>query len=469
MALLPSLKRTKIVVTVGPASDDFDAMQAMVRAGANCIRLNMSHSTPEESALVVKQARSISTKLNKPLAIIVDLQGPKIRLGQLPAEGLVLRAGSELTFAYGDSYSEGKPIPVQHDIAKYVKAGQPLFLRDGMVEIRVAKVRGGVISGKVLNNGMVYSKQGINLPDTDFGGDIITPKDIEDIAFAAAHDVDYVALSFVQKAKDIQGLRQRLRRLNADCGIIAKIETKVAVANLREIIQAADGVMVARGDLAVETKPEQVPIIQKQIIDYARECQKPAIVATQMLESMINAPQPTRAEVSDVSTAVVQGADAVMLSGESAVGKYPVEAVALMRRIITYTEANRFDSIAATSFGDQTQSNAISAAAITLANQIGARLILAETSSGQTARNLCSFRPEPLIVAVTHQARVYNQMALMWGTRSYLVKNPAKVTEEVIRMLRQELGVTQGEVIIRASGKNPGVAGGTDTLRIEVI
>jgi pyruvate kinase len=469
MALIPSLKRTKIVATIGPASDGFEAMQAMVRAGANCIRLNMSHGTHEELAMVIKHARSISTKLNKPLAVIADLQGPKIRLGELPAEGLVLRARSELTFAYGDTYTQGKPIPVQHNIAKYVKAGQPLFLRDGTVEVRITKVRGGVIYGKVLNSGMVYAKQGINLPDTDFSGEILTSKDHDDIAFVAAHDIDYVALSFVQTAGDITGLRRRLQRLGADSKIIAKIETKTAVANLREIIEVADGVMVARGDLAVETKPEQVPIIQKRIIDYAREYQKPAIVATQMLESMIDSPQPTRAEVSDVSTAVVQGADAVMLSGESAIGKYPVETVALMRRIITYTEANRFDSIAATSFGDQTQPNAISAAAITLANQIGARIILAETSSGQTARNLCSFRPEPLVVAVTHQARVYNQMALMWGTRSYLVKNPAKVTEEIVQMLRHELGVTRGEVIIRASGKNPGVAGGTDTLRIEVV
>lgn len=469
MALTSSLKRTKIIATIGPASNSYEAMEAIVKAGVNGLRLNMSHGTHSEHAQVVTYARRISAKHGKPLAVIADLQGPKIRLGQLPPDGLVLRAGTTVAFTHGDSYTAGKPIPIQHDISKYVAKGQPLFLRDGMVEVEVSSVRGAVISGKVLNNGVVYSKQGINLPDTDLGGDILTPKDLEDIKFAASHDVDYVALSFVQRPEDIVGLRRRLKRLGADVAIIAKIETKAATAHLHEIIEVADAVMVARGDLAIETKPEAVPVIQKRIIDYARESQKMAIVATQMLDSMISSPQPTRAEVSDVATAVVQGADAVMLSGESAIGKYPIETVALMRRIIKHTEANRFDSIVAANFGNHTQRNAISAAAITLAEQIDARIILAETSSGQTARNLCSFRPEALIVAVTHKKRVWQQLALLWGARSYLIKDPSSAASETLQMLRMEHNTARGDMIICVSGKNAGVTGGTDKLELQVV
>ena len=469
MTLVPSLKRTKIIATIGPASNGYEVMEAIIHAGVNGLRLNMSHGTHAEHAQVIKYARKISAKRRKPLAVIADLQGPKIRLGQLPADGLVLRSGSEVRFTHGDSYTEGQPVPIQHDVSRYVAKGQPLFLRDGMVQAEIIHVRGPVITARVLNSGVVYSKQGINLPDTDLGGDILTPKDLEDIKFAASHDVDYVALSFVQRPEDIEGLRRRLKRLGADAGIIAKIETKAATTHLHEIIEVADAVMVARGDLAIETKPEAVPVIQKRIIDYARECQKVAIVATQMLESMISSPQPTRAEVSDVATAVVQGADAVMLSGESAIGKYPVETVALMRRIIHHTEANRFDSIMATSFGSRTQRNAISAAAITLAKQIDAPIILAETSSGQTARNLCSFRPEALIVAVTHKKRVFQQLAVLWGARSYLIKDPKKAADETLQMLRMEHNTRVGDTIIRVSGQNPGVTGGTDSLQLEVV
>ncbi len=468
MAIIPDLKRTKILATIGPASSGYEVMEAIIRAGVNGLRLNMSHGTHEEHALVIKHARVISKKLGKPLAVVADLQGPKIRLGQLPSDGLPMTMGSEVKFAYGNTYVTGKPVPVQHDISKYVKKGQPLFLRDGMVETEITKVAGGVVHVKVLNSGIVFSKQGINLPDTDLGGDILTPKDIGDIKFATEQDVDYIALSFVQTASDIRGLRHRLTRRKATCGIIAKIETKAAVSHLWEIIQESDAVMVARGDLAIETRPEMVPVIQKRIIDYARNSQKVAIVATQMLESMISSPQPTRAEVSDVATAVVQGADVVMLSGESAMGKYPVETVAMMRRIIVYTERNRWEAISSNEFGDKSQSNAISAAAISMAVQIQATVILAETSSGQTARNLCSFRPDALVVAVTHQPRVFQQLALVWGARSYLISNPDGAATEALSMLKHEHNVERGDIIIRTSGNTPGLTGGTDSLQLHV-
>jgi pyruvate kinase len=469
MALAPNLKRTKIVATIGPASKDPEVMEAMVRAGVNGLRLNMSHGTHEEHSGFIKTARAISKELGKPLAVIVDIQGPKIRLGELPKEGVVLELGSTVMISHGDTYSVGGPLPVQHDIGKYLKVGEPIFLRDGMVKLEVIDISKGLISGKVLNSGIVFSRQGINLPDTDLGGDIITAKDEADIGFAAEHDVDFVALSFVQTGKDIDRLRSMLNKRNAVCGIIAKIETKAAVENLKEVMTAAEGVMVARGDLAIETQPESVPIIQQRIIERAQRHQKVCIVATQMLESMISSPQPTRAEVSDVATAVMQGADCVMLSGESAMGKYPVETVSLMRKVIVYTERNRPESITAVDFGGRGKRNAISAAAIAMADQIGAKIILAETSSGQTARNLSSFRPDALVVAVTHDVRVFQQLALVWGTRSYLIHAPEQAAEETMRMLRQEHNVKVGDVIIRAWGRQPGVTGGTDTLQIQVV
>lgn len=468
MALKPALKRTKILATYGPASSSPEVLESMAKAGVNGFRLNMSHGQLSEHAAFVKTIRKISGKLSKPIALVADLQGPRIRLGQLPAEGLAIVAGSEYRFGFGDSY-EGGVIPVQHDIAKYMKKGQPVYLKDGMVQLEVESVSKGVVKALAKTPGVVVSKQGMNLPETDLGGEILTEKDLDDLFFICKQDIDFIALSFVQTAADIERLRDLVKRHKGTASIIAKIETRAAADNLRPIIEASDGVMVARGDLAIETKPEMVPALQQRIIQLAKEQQKIAIVATQMLDSMITSPQPTRAEVSDVATAVVQGADAVMLSGESAVGKYPIETVALMRRVIVYTETNRMESITATHFGDTSKQNAISAAAITLAGQIGARLILAETSSGQTARNLCSFRPEAMVVAVTHTPRVYQQLALLWGARSYLISDMSKAAEETLRMLRQEHNVVRGETIIKASGSRPGVTGGTDKLELEVV
>ncbi|HEX7260123.1 MAG TPA: pyruvate kinase, partial [Candidatus Saccharimonadia bacterium] len=278
-----------------------------------------------------------------------------------------------------------------------------------------------------------------------------------------------VALSFVQSPSDISSLRQRLHDMKADCGILAKIETKAAAEQVEGIVEAAEGAIVARGDLAVETLPEQVPVIQKRVIESARQHQKIAIVATQMLESMIHSPQPTRAEVQDVATAVAQGADAVMLSGESAVGEYPVEAIALMRRIIVYTENHRWQNITAKAFGEGTQANAISAAAITLAHKMKAKFILAETVSGRTVRNLCSFRPEEMVIAVTPKQRVYQRLALVWGARCYLISDPATAAEESMSLLREEHNVVKGDIVVRASGQRPGVEGGTDTIQVEVV
>jgi pyruvate kinase len=469
VAKIDTNKRTKIVATIGPASRSQTMIDNLARAGMNCTRLNMSHGTHEEHKEVIDRARKASERLGKPLAVLADLQGPKIRLGVLPEAGLELKEGDTVEFKYGDQYHDGNPIPVQHDLSKYVKVGQPIYLRDGIVEAEVTAVKGSVIEAKLLNTGVVFSKQGINLPDTDLGGDILTEKDLRDIEFAGKNDVDYVALSFVQSAKDITNLRKRLRDLGSDALIVAKIETKAAIQNIEEIIAATDVIMVARGDLAVEIGPERVPVIQRKLVHLGQKQQKPVIVATQMLESMISSPQPTRAEVSDVATAVAQGADAVMLSAESATGKYPAETVALMKRVILYNEHNRLFSIARHEDGDQSNRTAISLAVITLARQTNAKLILAETASGKIARHITSFRPDTLVLGVTDQRRTYNQLAIVWGTRSYLIKNPKTAHQEVVALLKQEHNVTPGDIIVRTSGSTAGVTGNTNTIQIEKI
>lgn len=466
------LKKTKILATIGPASRSSVKLEGLLRAGVNGIRLNMSHGTHAEHAETIHMVRSISRKLDKPIAILADLQGPKIRLGRLPEKGLSLTEGQAVELEISSrQYSPNQPIPLQYNIAPYIKPGHNISLRDGMIGLEVTGVKKSVVTAKVLSGGIVFTKQGVNLPQTHLDGNIMTEKDEIDMEFAASQDIDYIGLSFVQTAADITLLRSKLATFNTQIGIIAKIETGVAALHLKEIIKASDGVMVARGDLAAETKPEQVPILQMRIIELAKRYQKIAIVATQMLESMTNSPQPTRAEVSDVATAVMQGADAVMLSGETAIGVYPVETVRLMRRVILYTEENRDHGIEVEGFGTSTKRNAISAAAITLAARIGARIILAETLTGQTARNLCSFRPSVLIVSVTPNRRVYNQMALLWGARAYFVDtdDPSIASYETIKHLKSAHSVVVGEQIIHASGHQTGVTGGTDTLRLEVI
>lgn len=466
---LSSNKRTKIVATIGPASRSQDTINELAAAGMNCTRLNMSHGSHQEHAKTIEYARQASEKLHKPLAVMADLQGPKIRLGILPEAGLELKQGDLVQFKYGTEYHDGNPIPVQHDLSKYVQPGQPIYLRDGMVQGQIKSVKGSIIEAAIVNTGTVYSKQGINLPDTDLGGDILTEKDIEDIEFAASHDIDYVALSFVQSAQDIKNLRQRLRDLGSDALIISKIETKAAVQNIEEIVSATDAIMVARGDLAVEIGPERVPVIQRKLVYLGQKRHKPVIVATQMLESMVNSPQPTRAEVSDVATAVAQGADAVMLSAESATGQYPVETVSLMKRIILYNEHNRLFDISRLDHGEASNRTAISLAVITLAKQTEAKLILAETASGKIARHISSFRPDTLVLGVTHKRRTYNQLAIVWGARSYLIKDPSTANEEVVALLKKEHNVTSGDIVVRTSGSTAGVTGQTNTIQIEKI
>ena len=407
--------------------------------------------------------------------MLQDLQGPKIRLGVLNDNRHDVKKGDEIVLDYAAEHN-GNILPVQYNLAEKVKVGEPIYLFDGKIRTTVKAITSETaITLTVENDGFLMSKKGINLPDTDFGGDILTEKDLSDIEFGATQDYDYVALSFVQSDEDITNLRQILVSHGSDAHIIAKVETKAAIQPemLEAIVKASDGVMVARGDLAVEAGPEVVPIVQRRIIALCRKYGKLCIVATQMLASMVDAPEPTRAEVSDVATAVEQGADVVMLSDETANGSYPVEAVAAMRKTIMYTQENwPVNSVEHTPVGvDGSKRNAISRAAVTVAEEVGATAIIAETTSGATASNIAKMRPHLPICAVTSSPRTAQQLALTYATRSFVRPDGEKAGLELARELQaqQYFGEIESMVAVIVSGKQPGVVGGTDTVRVRVI
>jgi pyruvate kinase len=447
-------------------------MEAIIVAGVNGLRLNLSHGTQDQHAAVIKLARKLSAQHKKPVAIIVDLQGPKIRVGSLPGEGLPFVRGNTVRFKYGADYEKDGIVPLQYDVSKFLKSGERIFLRDGLIEVEVDSVDRHLITAKVLAPGLLFSNQGINLPDTDLEGEILTPKDIDDIRFATVNDADYIALSFVQTASDITNLREHVAKLKGNLKIIAKIETKAAVDNLDSIVEVADGLMVARGDLAIETKPEAVPAVQRRMIELGKQHRKPIIVATQMLESMITRLSPTRAEVSDVATAALEGSDAVMLSGETAIGKFPVESVKMMQRVISYTEreeSSKHEDCHGAHQAEPERNNAISAAAVLLARQLPAKILIAETATGQTALNISSLRPSVPVIMVTNNSRVYQQLAIVWGGKSYLQSAPADATKHVIELLKAAGNVKAGDSLVIASGNQPGVTGGTNTVSIRVV
>jgi len=466
-------KRTKILATVGPSSSTQEQIEAMITGGANGFRMNFSHATFDSAAAAIDTIRTASRNVGKPVAVLQDLQGPKIRLGML-RENVNVSAGDELILDHAVEHDGGHMLPVQYNLAAKVQPNQPLYLFDGKVKTTILEiVSDTAIKVRVENDGVLMSKKGINLPDTDFGGDIITEKDIADIRWGADKDIDYVSLSFVQSADDIRKLRTMLREYGSSARVIAKIETKAAIDNgtLEEIVRISDGVMVAPGDLAGEGGPEVVPIAQRRIIALCRKYGKLSIVATQMMASMVDNPEPTRAEVSDVATAVVLGADTVMLSDETAMGKYPLETVAAMKRVILYTQDNAPPAPISEVLGDEnTQRSAIGSAAVKLAEELKAEAIVAETKSGATARDIAAFRPNLPIVSVTSDQRAAQQLALIYANKSFVRPDGETAGLELARELqRQNFFDTEKATVVIVSGRQPGVIGATDTIRVRVL
>jgi pyruvate kinase len=466
-------KRTKILATLGPPTNNYESIEALATAGVNGFRLNFSHGSYEERDQQIEWIRTASEKLGKPVAILQDLQGPKIRLGNLN-ENMNVEAGDEIILDHAAEHN-GNVLPVQYNLAEKVEVGQPVYIFDGKIRTTVIEIPSETaIKLRVENSGTLMSRKGINLPDTDFGGDILTPKDIQDVEYGATKDIDYVALSFVQSADDINNLRQIMVGLGSTAQIISKIETKAAIKDeaLEEIVKASDGVMVARGDLAVEAGAEVVPIVQRRIIALCRKYGKLSIVATQMMASMVENPDPTRAEVSDVANAVIQGADTVMLSDETANGKYPLETVAAMKRVILYTQEHA--SVRALHEVVQmknTQQDAISTAAVNLAQQLNVAAIICETKSGATAANIAAHRPNLPIISVTSQKRSAQQLALSYANKSFVRPDGEKAGFELAKELKANnfFGGQDNLTVTIVSGKQPGLIGATDTIRVRVI
>jgi pyruvate kinase len=461
-------KKTKIVATVGPSTDSYELVLALIKNGADGLRLNFSHGTHEEHGQRIKWIRKASAEYGKPVAIIQDLQGPKVRLGDF--EGIInVQKDDKLEFKYKGEYIEGGPIPTQYDLSEKVKPGERLYIYDGRVRFSITSVKDGLVLATAENDGILIKRKGMNLPDTDFGGDIITEKDQRDIVYGSSEGLDYVALSFVQTADDIELLRTKLKALNSSARVISKIETKAAVDNLESIVAVSDAVMIARGDLAVETPAESVPIIQRKIIGLGRKYAKPTIVATQMLQSMTDMTEPTRAEVSDVATAVLIGADCVMLSDETASGKYPIEAIKTMRKVIYYTEAHSPLSVTYSDFDDQTMQGAVSESVISLAEKLHAKAIVVETKSGTTALQIAAHRPTIHTIAVTSDIRTAQQLAIVRNIRSYIRPNNRYAATKLTDWLLKNKVFNSGDVIVTASGKYPGVVGTTDTIKVRIL
>ncbi|MEY4745056.1 MAG: hypothetical protein RL272_1001 [Candidatus Parcubacteria bacterium] len=478
-------KRTKIVCTIGPASDKPETLEKMVAAGMNVARLNFSHGTHEYHAGLVKMIRELAEKTGEPIAVLQDLQGPKIRVGELPKEGVMLTKDELVTFTTDPKAGLPK-ISVTYDkLHEDVKPGDVILLDDGLIDVRVVKVEGHDIVCKVANGGPLTSHKGFNLPTATLSIPAITPKDKEDVKFGVAQHVDWIALSFVRNAKEIYDLRYMIKDIEAELGgdhayestirIVAKIEKHEALKNIDEIIEAVDGIMVARGDLGIETPAEDVPLWQKRIIDKCLHAAKPVIVATQMLDSMIRNPRPTRAEVSDIANAVIDHTDAIMLSGETASGKFPVEAVETMARVVRETEASKYDDLKTeheNCIACNTIEVSVSQAATVLAKDVGAKLVLVASMSGGTGRIVSRYRPELPILVATDTDRVRHQLNLSWGVVPFILPRCRTVEELVDRSvghLKKEKMVGIGDKIIVIAGEPVGSSGGVNLVEIREI
>ncbi len=470
----PFFKRTKIVCTIGPASEKLSTLTKMVRAGMNVARLNFSHGTYANHRMLVRNIRAAAKRVGVPVAILADLQGPKVRVGMLPKEGIVLRVGSEVFFRAGVETVHGSHLPIPYKaIARDLKRGDRILIDDGLIEVRVLGIRGEVIRTRVVVGGRVTSHKGFNVPTASLGLPAFTKKDRADLQFALHEGVDSVGLSFVRSPSDVREVRRLLNRYPKYRGVqlIVKIEKHEAVKNFDKILAIADGVMIARGDLGVETPAEDVPILQKQMIEKCLRAAKPVIVATQMLDSMIRNPRPTRAEISDVANAVIDHTDAVMLSGESATGKYPLLAVRILTKTIHETEASPYDDIALVKLRDHFRSEreAVSELAALIAGAPGIKLIVVTTMTGTTARFVSHLRPELPIVVVTNDARVARQLMLSWGVYP-IVAPRARTLGALFRSMRHEILkaklAKRGDRVVVVTGDPVGRPGTVNLVKI---
>jgi pyruvate kinase len=466
-------RRVKIVATLGPASTNEDTMRGLFEAGADVFRINMSHATPESFREAHTIVRKLESEFQRPIGILVDLQGPKLRIGSFDSGAIRLTEGDVLSFVRRESIGGLGRVHLPHpEIFQAVETGHTLLLDDGKFRLRVVEASDVRIDAEVIRGGVLASRKGISLPDTVLPLGALTDKDRADLELALSRGVGWIALSFVQRAQDIAEARKLIDGRSA---IMAKIEKPSALAQLKEIIDLADGIMVARGDLGVEMPVEKVPGRQKQITRAARNAGKPVVVATQMLESMILSPVPTRAEVSDVATAVFEGADAVMLSAESAVGTYPIEAVATMDRVAMEVERDPlYEPIihAQRIQAEATGADAISAAARTIAATLNLACIICYTASGATGLRAARERPQQPILALTPVPSTARKLALGWGMHCVLTEDPHDLDDMVAKACRiayQEGFAQPGQRVIITAGVPLGTPGATNMLRVAYV
>jgi pyruvate kinase len=471
--------RTKIVCTIGPASRSPEMLRELMLAGMDVARLNFSHGSQSYHGENIERIRAVAAELRKPIAILTDLQGPKLRVGEMEGEGVLLVSGEKVVLTTRPIVGHAGEVPVQYaKLPQDVEAGDHILIDDGLLELEVLSTGDADIPCRVITGGLLQTNKGMNLPRASHAIPAITDKDRQDLRFVLEQQVDWVALSFVRNPDEVRELKAMIQKLSTSgqpVPVVAKIEKPRAVDNIDEIIEAADAIMVARGDLGIETSPEAVPVVQKMIIAKCNTVGKPVITATQMLDSMMRNPRPTRAEASDVANAIEDGTDAIMLSGETAVGKYPLEALRTMVRIAQEAERSGLDSAARPrpSRGPVASiANAISHATYETACDLEAAAIITPTISGHTAQVISKYRPCSPIIAVTPSPTVQRQLALHWGVRALLSERTDSTDETIsgaVSVAQKHGLVKQGDIVVITAGAAGSGPGTTDIMKVQVV
>ena len=467
------MRRAKIVCTLGPAVESIEKITELIDAGMNMARLNLSHGGHDEHQKRLDLVRAAAKKGNRAVAILVDLQGPKIRLGRFSSGPHELLRGDTFTITTDDIAGTKEKVGTTYKgLPGDCKAGDTIMIDDGKVSVQVVQVKGNDVITKVIQPGMVSNNKGINLPGVAVSLPALSEKDIADLRWGLKAGADFIALSFVRNAADIKDVHKIMEEVGIKVPVIAKIEKPQAVENLQEIVDAFDGIMVARGDLGVELPIEDVPMVQKRCITMARESAKPVIVATQMLDSMISNSQPTRAEATDCANAVLDGADALMLSGETSVGEFAIEAVKIMARIIERTEEVALDQIPPLKHSPSTKAGAITKAATEVGLTVGAKYLVAFTQSGDSARRMSRLRSPIPMLALTPEIGTYNRLALSWGVESLLtasVNHTDEMVMQVDTILIESKRVKIGDLVLIVAGSPPGIPGSINAMRVHKI
>lgn len=472
--------KAKIVCTLGPSSNSVDTLVNLIHSGMDVVRLNFSHGTHDEHFATVKNVQEATRRTGMEVTVLQDLQGPKIRIGDFGVPFIELKQGKHFAITTEPVVGTEEIVSTTYaNLTRDVRPGDRILLDDGKLRLRVLEVKRNTVVGEVEIGGTLSAHKGINLPGVSVSAPSFTEKDLKDLEFGITLDIDYVAISFVRTADDIRGLRKIIiERVEKGrfLPIIAKIEKPQAVTNIDAIIAEADGIMIARGDLGVELPAEDVPILQKMIIKKCNALGKPVIIATQMLESMINNPTPTRAEASDVANAVLDGGDAVMLSGETSVGKYPLEAVQIMDRIIKKVESEQVGQVQAlerTLGVVESRLDALGRAACMLAEQMNAAAIITVTHSGETARVIARYRPRPKIIAITDRTKILRRLNLIWGVHGMVVEELIDDSDKALQKIQERLVnsglVRRGEYVVMLAGQPFFARGSTNFIKVEKI